>query len=564
MIAPNPKLLCNLAESYYYDFLCKETIELIPEPIVSHIMHCTNCQEQINRLRAVLSESEEHPEAAQREVSSAVTEMLKLHFAYVGKPVTCDIVKPFLPCLLDTAIEIRIPTPITAHIDNCQKCSEDLEMIRELNLSHKQLYRLSQLFAEKPAGSNINCAEAQSAVSSVVSLVFNETNAIILKHLCICPDCRGLLYQRREMALRGLRKTDLGKSKFPCEKVSARDFFDYVVPYGLNLAKDQYAKFRDSLTSHLRTCSSCLVKMQQLHDTVHGIAERTESEVVTTYYIDESAKAKPLVESNDLYAGFPIRVEMASREGKLEAEEETATISFSAALRQKVSVKKLKPLLKTAIPAAAVILIGITLLLYTAPVKAVSLQGIYKAIEEVKNVYIASFGPDKKEPSQEQWVSRELNIYMDKTGGQSTLWDITDGVTKIKHPDTMAIETDRLSPENIVSINSKIAGSLGLIPFYDIKQIPEGAKWNKVGENDLEAVTQGIEVYDLVWTEKIYEGHFISKRLRFFVDSETILPQMVSFYQKLDTDDEYILKTEKVIEYLSDSEMREVIKEASF
>ena len=329
MIAPNPKLLCNLAESYHYDFLCKETIELIPEPIVSHIMHCATCQEQVSRLRTVLSESEEYPEAARKEVSGAITEMLKLHFAYIGKPVTCDIVKPFLPSLLDTALEIRIPTPITAHIDNCQECSEDLKMVRELNLSHKQLYRLSQLFAEKPAGSNINCAEAQSAVSSVISLVFDKTNEIILKHLCICPDCRGLLYQRREMALRGLRKTDLMKSKFPCEKVSARDFFDYVVPYGLNLAKDQYAKFRDSLTSHLRTCPSCLVKMQQLHDIVYGIAERTESEVVTTYHIDESAEAKTRVELNDLYAGFPIRVETAAHEDKTKAEETTATINLA-------------------------------------------------------------------------------------------------------------------------------------------------------------------------------------------------------------------------------------------
>ncbi len=564
MIAPNPKLLCNLAESYYYDFLCKENIEPIPEPIVNHIMHCATCQEQVNRLRAVLSEPEEYQEAVQKEVCDAVTEMLKLQFAYIGKPVTCDIVKPFLPSLLDTAIKIRIPTPITAHIDNCQKCSEDLETLRELNLSHKQLYRLSQLFAEKPSGSNINCAEAQSAVPSVVSLVFDKTNAIILKHLCICPDCRGLLYQRREMALRGLRKTDLMKSKFPCEKVSARDFFDYVVPYGLNLAKDQYAKFRDSLTSHLRTCPSCLAKMQQLHDIVYGIAEQIESEVVTTYYIDESAKAKTPVESNDLYAGFPIRVEMTNREGKVETEETTATVSFSAALKQKVSVKKLKPLLKTAIPVAAVILIGFALLLNIPTAKAVTIDEIYKAIEKVKNVYIAKFAPDKAGPIQEKWASRALNIYMTKTAEQCVLWDITDGVTKIKHLDTEAVETARLSTENIVNVEGKISGSLGLTPFYDVKAIPEEAVWSRVNEDDLEAVTQGTEVYDLVWAEKIYEGNSILRKLRFFVDPETILPQRVSFYQKLNTDNEYILKSEKVVEYLNDNEMRKVIEDMSF
>jgi hypothetical protein len=563
MIAPNPNLLCNQAESYFYDFLYKETIELIPGPIVSHIRDCATCQERINQLRSVLPESEEHPETAQREASGAVTEMLKLHFAYIGKPVTCDIVKPFLPSLLDMAIEIRIPTPITAHIDNCQECSEDLEMIRELNLSHKQLYRLSQLFAEKPAGSNINCTEAQSAVSSVVSLVFDKTNAIILKHLCICPDCRGLLYQHREMVLRGLRKTDLMKSKFPCEKVSARDFFDYVVPYGLNPAKDQYAKFRDSLTSHLRICPSCLVKMQQLHDIVYGIAERTESEVVTTYYIDESAKAKASVEFDDLYAGFPIRVEIASREDKTKAEETTATINFVATLKQKVSVKKLKPLLKTAIPAAAVILIGSALLLHTAPAKAVTLQGIYEAIEKVKNVYISRFVPDKTGPTQEKWVSRALNIYMTKTAEQCVLWDITDGVTKIKHLYTEAVETTRLSTEDIVSVEGKMSNSLGLMPFYDIAGMPHGAEWSRAIDSGLEA-TRGIEVYDLKWISNAYDGSSVFKKWRFFVNAKTILPQKIKIYQMLPTDTEYILMSLMTVEYLSDSKMQEVIKEVSF
>jgi hypothetical protein len=204
---------------------------------------------------------------------------------------------------------------------------------------------------------------------------------------------------------------------------------------------------------------------------VYGISERTESEVVTTYYIDESAKAKALVESNDLYAGFPIRVEVASREDKVKTEQPAPVIDFAAILKQKISVKKLKPLLKAAISAAAVIFIGVTLLLHTAPAKAVTLQGIYEAIEKVKNVYIARFVPGKAEPTQEKWVSRALNIYRTKTAEQCVLWDITDGVTKIKHLDTGAVEATRLSIEDIASIEEKMSGSLGLMPFDDISGI---------------------------------------------------------------------------------------------
>ncbi|MHC4890471.1 MAG: hypothetical protein ACYTEO_13525, partial [Planctomycetota bacterium] len=102
MIAPNHNLLCKEAKLYYYDFLCDESYGLIPESIINHIEQCQECREQINKLKAALSQAES-PESEQKEVQSAVTTMLKLHFAYIGKPVTCNIAKPFLPSLLDPA-----------------------------------------------------------------------------------------------------------------------------------------------------------------------------------------------------------------------------------------------------------------------------------------------------------------------------------------------------------------------------------------------------------------------------------------------------------------------------
>ncbi|MFZ0034453.1 MAG: hypothetical protein WAK60_05640, partial [Sedimentisphaerales bacterium] len=319
--------------------------------------------------------AESHIEPEEGQISSAITMMLKLHLAYIGKPVTCETVKPFLPGLLDAALKIRIPTPITIHIDNCRECSEDLETIRRLNLSRKQLRRLSQLFADEPAGSNISCTEAQNAIPSAVSIVFSETDSEVLKHLCICSDCRGLLYQRREMVLRGLPKTNIVKNKFPCEKVSARDFFDYVIPYGIDSTNDQYAKFRESLASHLRTCPTCLAKMQQLHNAVYGIVERTESEVVTIYHIDESAKAKTSVDDG-VYAGFPIAVEVVGQKDEVRAERLSPAVDFGTVQKQKISVKKLKPLLKTAVAAAAVIFIAVALLLNAPTAKAVTLERI--------------------------------------------------------------------------------------------------------------------------------------------------------------------------------------------
>ena len=344
MIAPNRNSLCREAKLYYYDFLSDESRGLIPESISDHIEQCQHCREQINQLKVVLSQTD-GIEPEQGQVSSAITTMLELHFAYIGERVTCKTVRPFLSGLLDPALEIRIPTPITAHLDNCKQCSEGLEAIRELNLNRKQLCRLSQLFADKPGEDNINCSQAKAAIIAVVFMALHEINEGVLKHLCTCPNCRSALYQYRESVRTDLLHSEKAQKEFPCEEISATDIFDYCLPYGIDPAADQYAKFRESLISHLRSCPKCLAKMQELHRTIYNIADRAESEVVTIYHIDEPAKAQVVGESEDLYTGFPIRVEIAGCEDKADVEQPTSTVDFTTALKQKISAMNLKPLL---------------------------------------------------------------------------------------------------------------------------------------------------------------------------------------------------------------------------
>jgi len=299
---------------------------------------------------------------------------------------------------------------------------------------------------------------------------------------------------------------------------------------------------------------------------VYEIAEQAESGVVTIYHIDESAKAQVVSEYDDLYAGFPISVEIASREDKVDIEQPVSTIDFTTALKQKVSAMNLKPLLKTGVTAAAVILVAVAMffLLFNTPTaKAVTIEQIYKAIEKVKNVYISSFVPDKTEPIQEQWVSRTLNIYMTKTGEELILWDISNGTRKIKHVDTAVTETTPLTDDSVVSIKRKMSGSLGLLPFYDVSEIPPGVEWRRVDDAILE-VAEGIEIYDLKRTEGKYGGSAVFKKWRVFADPETNLPQKVEGYQRLDTESEYSLRSVMVVEYLDESEMRAVIREVSF
>ena len=562
MIAPNRNSLCKQARLYYYDFLFNESREVIPEFIINHVKQCQYCQEQMNRLAGVLSQAEAHESSEQGQLSPAITVMLQLHFAYMGKRVTCNTVKPFLPGLLDPALEIRIPTPITTHLDSCEQCSKDLETIRKLNLNRKQLRRLSQLFADKPGEDDIRCSQALAAISWVVLMAFHETNAEVLKHLCTCPNCRKTLYEYRESVRTDLLHYERAQEELPCEDISATDIFDYCLPYGIDPATDQYAKFREPLTSHLGGCPECLARMQQLHNTVYGIAERAESEIITIYNIDESATVQAAEEFSGLYSNFPIKVEVINRD-EVKAEQSASTSNFADALTGKVSKINVKPLVKSAAIAAGVLIV-VALLLYTPAAKAVTIDQIYEAIEKVKNVYISKSVPGKAEPIEEKWVSRTLNIYMSKMGKELVLSDPTNKVRKTKQLGTDSVETMLLPDDQIAETEEMITGSLGLMPFYDISKIPLDAEWRPVPNSVLKATAENTNVYDLTWVQRTYGGSATLNRWRVFINPRTNIPQRTEFYRKSPANSEYNLESVMEVEYWSNSKMQAFIKDASF
>lgn len=563
--------LCKQAELYYYDFLSNEINKLVPKFIIDHIDSCTHCREQINRLKQILSQAPD-PESQQQQNRSAVDEMLELHFAYIGKSIACNAVKPFLACLSDPALQIRIPTPITVHLDNCRQCRNDLEVIRELELNRAQLRRLSQFLADKSDRQPVSCQRAQLAIGSVASMRWKDADAKILRHLSKCRACARLLYQQRQAILETLPENEL--PEFPCESVSASDIFDYALPYGIDPAGDESAKSRESLTCHLRTCPVCLANIQGVHQLVCAIDRRPESEVITTYSLDEFHAAKAAIESEDLYAGFPIKVEVAGPRDQVKTPVSTKNIDFTATLRERISATNLKPLFKAALAAAAVILIASVLLLRTPTAGAATIEQVYKAIEKIKNVYISSFVPDKKEPKQEQWISKTSNIYMTKTGTTYVLWDLSNGIRKSKSGDGSAVETTRLTESSLADVKQKISGSLGLVPFYRLTEIAPDAEWNRVTDKSLQPVAEDIEVYDLAWGRKGYGGSAAFTKWRFFIDIKTNipkrievytdLPQKMEIYQDAVPEDKSTLTSVVLIEHLDEYKIKDVIRDASF
>ncbi len=561
MISHNPDINCTNARLYYYDFLSKETRAGIPEGALQHIKQCRNCQTEMDSLKDLLVQAGERFESEQSRKDSAISTLLRLHFEYIGEPVKCDTVKPFLASLADPVLQIRIPTPITTHLDKCQSCREDLLILQDLHLPHKYLCRLGQLLADKPTEDYLSCSQARAAIPAVVSMAFHETDAEILKHLCTCPNCRKQLYLHRESVRKELLLNGAFQNGFPCESVSAADIYDYCLPYGIDPADDQYVEFRESLTSHLRRCPKCLAKMQELHSTISNIVERVESEVITIYNIDESAKTKSPSESEP-YAGFPISSEMAGAEDNLHVEQ-PKTINLTARLKRKAHELNVKPLLKAGLAAAAVIAIGFALLLNAPAAKAVTIEQIYRAIENARNVYIATFEPGKTEHEQERWVSRSSNFYMTKDGEESVLLDLANKVRIVKHFTTDSVETSPLPAEMITGTEKMMTGFLGLVPFRDISLVPENAEWNQMTSNELIAASD-TAIYELIWIKTSPAGNKVFNKWRFFVDPKTYLPRKTESYTKRVGDSDYTLRSAMEVEYLNDSEMEDVVKKASF
>jgi len=564
MVTFNTEALCKEAEAHYFDFLAEGDSDVVPRHIIDHIRGCRHCRSKIEQLDTIFAHT--CSSSAASKTNAAIVTMLKFHFAYLGRMVTCKTVKPFLPTLIDSTLEIRIPTPITVHLDHCHSCSEDLERIRELNLSRGQLCRLSRMYADRSKDKYIACPKAHAVINSVVNLSLHETNADTLKHLCLCSFCRELVVEARKFAIKLLpESTKSGEGSF-CGQVSPGDIFDYAVPYGLDPSNDQYVKFRESLTAHMRKCPTCLGRIQELHQTLFGIIDRPESGVVTICHTIESTEAKTPAAKHpeDLYSGFPIQVEVIGTQSVAVKKQPMSPTIAASTISRRFSIKRLAPLAKFGGIAAAVAIIAILFLFTTPSAKAVTLEQIYKAVLEVKNVYIASFTPGKTEPTQEKWVSRSLNIYITSAGGELALWDPHRGIRKTRASETDETKQTTISNEDTARIKTMIGGSLGLLPFEDISVLPKDAQWHRLADANMPRNISRVEVYDLLWAEKAYSGLSTFNRWRVFIDPETNLPRKTEIYQMLPGEQDYVLKSFNVIEYQEDNEMLAMLGKLPF
>ena len=120
---------------------------------------------------------------------------------------------------LQPSLKVRIPTPITVHVDQCPQCAKDLHVLRELALDEEQLDRLSWLYASKPSGSLLLCWRARSSIAAFSRGVLEGIPGEIRDHLATCPRCRADVYARRQAILSEQSGSRIIVAMRPCRPI---------------------------------------------------------------------------------------------------------------------------------------------------------------------------------------------------------------------------------------------------------------------------------------------------------------------------------------------------------
>lgn len=167
---------CREAEPYYYDYLQNHK-EGLSETVIAHIDACPNCQSEIQWLKEAFAKSEESP--LQDTQATLQTTQMHLHCALIDQPVRCSAVRPFLPILAMPEMEVRISTPVTEHIKACPECRQDLETLKQLDLTPEQLSTLSRIFTQSQSETSDKEKGTTAALPETLMSAQSEINSII-------------------------------------------------------------------------------------------------------------------------------------------------------------------------------------------------------------------------------------------------------------------------------------------------------------------------------------------------------------------------------------------------
>jgi hypothetical protein len=475
-----------------------------------------------------------------------LTKNLQLHFSCVGTPVSCRIAKPFLPAQAVTHLAITVTSPITAHLGQCSACKNDLNTIKELNLTDGQYYRFAQLLAE-PQNDDYQFSDILSAMDALSHGRIDELSAKQREQICIQKRYRDSLYQNRQTSLS--RQIDsAGHPAASSRDLMPSDLFDMVVPYGAEV--DGSAA---SISDRLGRDQLAIERVQRLHETIYGIVDRPDSGVVTVFDFDLENVSEPAA-PDDFPDKLPVTIEVSGAQIKpVTAKTESPQISAPTVKRN--WKRQLTP---WAVAAAVFIVLGV--LLNLQPATAVDLSRINNALAKEKNIYVANYVPGTELPVSETWASRLRNINLIKAGAGWSLWDLENKVMKSSTIDFEGVKTRELDAAAYAKAKRHFEDFMVVIPKKGSSSSETEPVWSILAESAAGQEGSEYDIYERKNTSKTSSGALIHLMWRGFVDPKTNLPVRTESYQKMDTQGEYQLVSYATLSYITDTDMQVAIQ----
>jgi len=501
--------LCQEAREYYYDFLCRGE-KAVPKALVHHIRNCPFCQEEIRRLGEVIHSSDDPSRFPPTPAQDAVVEALSREFELLSEQVRCRHVKRFLPDLSSPSRLIRIPTPVTIHAENCPQCAKDQAAIGQLNLAVGQLKRLGEFLGLEPIA-DLPADTWMPTAMALASFSLDESPPEDLSRVCCCLRSRKWVYERRAQAAKELDEEIDRTGVLECQEVSISDLFDFVLPFGLDAqATRKTTGRRDAVGTHVRRCRACMERVQSLHRTIYGIAERTDTGVETIYRCQE-----PACQDSDERISPPLRYPV-----------DVWIMRNERAKPCRIRLSANSLFLAGGASLAVIVVLATVLSFTTSPVRGTNFKRIEKSVRHAPNVYVKSISEGDPGSVYETWVSRELNKYAMRT---RTSGEVTDLNEKTK----IVIDQDgRRRPPMVLKGR--------MLDPYRMYMDQANLFANAPAEEELSAVTDDPSdpsgprslTYEIMKDMVTPGGNSLQRRWRVFLDPIHRLPTKVEFFQR--------------------------------
>ncbi|MCL5282689.1 MAG: hypothetical protein M1376_22620 [Planctomycetes bacterium] len=542
---------------WYYDYAA-EPGPGVPESIVRRVRRYLVFRKQIDCLQEAVTGAGGEANASRSKMKRDIIDTLSGHFRCLNEQVTCARVKPFLPGLLLPSALIRIPTPITVHVDHCPECADDLEALRDLGLSPEQLERLEQLYQGPAARRRRLCRKARSRIGAFVRGSLDGIERELLDHLCTCARCRSRVYRSRQKLLER-RANSESRAVGPDVDIAAAQIFDYAVPYGR--ASGGALPVGATL---MQTGRACLQRIQELDETIYGIAERTDSGIATIYRtvdtdVESQREAASVAENTDTpeiaqsysdpYPGYPIHVQVI-RGRPQEATPAWSPAEIKARWKRATCDPQVRFVLKAAVAAAAIIPLAV-LFFNTSTASGITLAQMFKAFGRAQNIHVATFDPPTGRLTQQFWISREMNRLLMTTGEERVLYDLEARKKNIYQTAERPTDVGRLSEQESSRARRLIDTCLG----FTLSDIPTDKKWRRIHKG----VAEGFETYELIYSGRNRSGTSYLMRWEIDINPATGLPGKVQAFWRGSAETEWQCRGRVELQYLPTDEMAAII-----